>query len=105
MMKRKSYSKMTPAELAIATKRFDDEFVADEARPLTQDEQDQWIRVKAKRGRRKVGEGFQRISVSIEPGLLKRVTALAKERRISRSQLLAQALQDELARNRNRGRS
>lgn len=104
-MKRKSYSKMTPAELAIATKRFDDEFVADEARPLTQDEQDQWIRVKAKRGRRKVAEGFQRISVSIEQGLLKRVTALAKERRISRSQLLAQALQDELARNRNRGRS
>jgi Ribbon-helix-helix protein, copG family len=105
MMKRKSYSKMTPAELAIATKRFDDEFVADEARPLTQDEQDQWIRVKAKRRRRKVGEGFQRISVSIEQGLLKRVTALAKERRISRSQLLAQALQDELARNRNRSRN
>ncbi len=60
MMKRKSYSKMTPAELAIATKRFDKEFVADETRPLTRDEQNQWIRVKAKRGRRKVGEGFQR---------------------------------------------
>ncbi len=59
-MKRKSYSKMTPAELAIATKRFDKEFVADETRPLTRDEQNQWIRVKAKRGRRKVGEGFQR---------------------------------------------
>ena len=77
-MKRKSYSKMTPAELATATKRFDDEFVADEARPLTQDEQDQWIRVKAKGGRHKIGEGFQRISVSIELGLLKRVTALAR---------------------------
>ncbi len=59
-MKCKSYSKMTPAELAIATKRFDKEFVADETRPLTRDEQNQWIRVKAKRGRRKVGEGFQR---------------------------------------------
>ncbi len=100
-MKHNPYSNMTPAELAIATERFDKEFVTDEARPLTQDEQDQWIRVKAKRGRRKVGEGFQRISVSIEQGLLKRVTALAKERRISRSQLLAQALQDELARSRN----
>lgn len=101
-MKRKPYSKMTPEELATATKRFDKESVADETRPLTEDERDQWIRVKAKRGRRRVGEGFQRISVSIESGLLKRVTALAKERRISRSQLLAQALQDELARNRNR---
>ncbi len=103
MMKRKPYSKMTSAELAIATKQFDKEFVADETRPLTQDEQDQWIRVQAKRKRRKVGAGFQRISVSIELGLLKRATALAKERRISRSQLLAQALQDELARTRNRG--
>jgi hypothetical protein len=103
MMKSKSYSKMTPAELAVAAKRFNKEFVADETRPLTQDEQNQWIRVKAKRGRRKVGEGFQRISVSIELGLLKHVIALAKERRISRSQLLARALQDKLARNRNRG--
>ncbi len=35
-MNRKPYSKMTPAELAIATNRFDKEFVADETRPLTQ---------------------------------------------------------------------
>ncbi len=102
-MKQKPYSQMTSAELANVTQRFDQEFVADESRPLTEDEQSQWTRVKARRGRRKVGEGFQRISVSIESGLLKRVTALAKERRISRSQLFAQALQDELARNRDHG--
>jgi hypothetical protein len=94
---------MTTAELARATKRFDHEFIADEARPLTPDEQELWNRVKSRRGRPKVGEGFQRISVSIERGLLTRVTALAKERRISRSQLLAQALEAELARSGSRG--
>jgi hypothetical protein len=102
-MKQKTYTRMMPAELAETTKRFDEEFVADEARPLTPDEHEQWNRVKSKRGRPKVGEGFQRISVSIEQGLLKRVTALAKERHMSRSQLLAQALEETLARRSSRG--
>ena len=37
---------MTPEELAIATKRFDKDFVADEARPLTQNEQNQLMNCK-----------------------------------------------------------
>jgi metal-responsive CopG/Arc/MetJ family transcriptional regulator len=44
-----------------------------------------------------VGQGFKRVSVSLEKGLLKRATALAKKRRISRSKLFAQVLEEALA--------
>jgi hypothetical protein len=88
---------MTADELAEATKRFEEPFVADQSRPLTPEEREQWNRAKKKRGRPRVGRGFKRISVSIEQGLLERVTALAKERRISRSKLLAQVLEKALA--------
>jgi metal-responsive CopG/Arc/MetJ family transcriptional regulator len=46
----------------------------------------------------KIWRGFKRVSVSLEQGLLKRVTALAKQRRVSRSTLFAQALEEVLAR-------
>jgi hypothetical protein len=49
------------------------------------------------------GLAAPRRKVSIEQGLLKRVTALAKERRISPSQLLAEALEEKLARSGSRG--
>jgi hypothetical protein len=87
---------MSVRELQAATKQFDEPSVADRSRPLTPEEKSQWRRVKLKRGRPKTGQGYRRISVSIEGGLLKRITALAKRRRISRSKLFAQALQDAL---------
>jgi hypothetical protein len=96
-MKRKPYWEMTAEELAVATKQFEEPLVADQSRPLTPAEREQWQRVKRKRGRPKVGQGFKRVSVSLEQGLLQRVTALAKKRRISRSQLLAQVLEKAVA--------
>ena len=45
-----------------------------------------------------MGEGFKRVSVSLEQGLLIRVTAFAKKSRISRSMLVAKALEQALAR-------
>jgi len=96
-MKRKPYWEMTSKELAEATKQFDDPFVIDRSRPLTPAERKQWKRIKRKRGRPKIGQGFKRISVSLEQGLLRRATALAKKRRVSRSQLLAQMLERALA--------
>ena len=48
---------------------------------------------KEKKGRPTIGHGCQLISVSMERGLLKRVTALAKQRRVSRSRLLAEVLE------------
>lgn len=97
MKRRKQYWEMSTKELAAATKQFDEPFVADRSRPLTSLEREQWKRIKRKRGRPKVGQGHKRVSISIEQGLLKRVTTLAKKRRISRSKLLAQVLEEALA--------
>ncbi|HEV3259069.1 MAG TPA: ribbon-helix-helix protein, CopG family [Gemmataceae bacterium] len=97
-MKRKRYWEMTAEELAAATKQFNKPFVAEKSRPLTPAQREQWQRVQRKRGRPRIGKGFKRISVSLERGLLKRVTAAARKRRISRSKLFAQAIEATLAR-------
>ena len=96
-MKKKPYWEMTSAELTEATKQFDEPLVVDKSRPLSPAEREQWKRIKRKRGRPKKGQGFQRVSVSIERGLLKRASALAKRRRVSRSQLFAQMLEKALS--------
>ena len=92
-MKRKPYWEMTTPELAEATRQFDEPFVVDRSRPLNPQEKKEWNRAKRKRGRPKNGQGFQRISVSMERALLKRVTALAKKRRLSRSKLIAEVFE------------
>lgn len=96
-MKKKKYWEMTPEELEKATQQFDEPFVADKSRPLTKVEKEQWQKIQNKRGWPKRGLGYQRISLSIERGLLRQATALAKKRRISRSQLVAQALATALS--------
>jgi hypothetical protein len=95
-MKSKPYWEMKPKELAEATKTFDEQFVIDDSRPLNPLERAQWNRARRKRGRPKVGQGFKRVSVSLEQGLLDRVTAFAKKGRISRSALVARALEHVL---------
>jgi hypothetical protein len=96
-MTRNKYWEMNTQELAAATKQFDEPLVADKSRLLTPAEREQWARVKRKRGRPRVGQGYQRISVSLERGLLARVTALVKKRRITRSKLFTQVLEAALA--------
>ncbi|MCE9552087.1 MAG: ribbon-helix-helix domain-containing protein [Planctomycetes bacterium] len=98
-MKRKPPWEKKTAELAEETAQFDKEFAADAARSMTPAERKRWNRVKRKPGRPREGKGFQRISVSIEKGLLKQVTKVAKQRHISRSKLLAEAVQEILAAN------
>jgi hypothetical protein len=97
-MKKKPYWEMTSKELAAATKEYDESFALEKARPLTKAELEQWKHLKRKRGRPRIGQGFKRISVSIERGLLGRVTALARKLRVSRSKLFAQALGEVLTR-------
>jgi CopG-like RHH_1 or ribbon-helix-helix domain, RHH_5 len=97
-MNSKRYWEVNRNELAEATKQFDEPFVVDQSWPLTPEGQEQWKRASRKRGRPKVGEGFKRVSVSLEQGLLKRATALAKKRGMSRSSLVAKALEQALAR-------
>ena len=93
----KPHWKMTPSELLKATKQFDEPFVIDKSRALTSAERKQWESVRRKRGRPKVGKGFKRVSLSLEQDLLRRVTNLAKKRRISRSRLVAIVLTEMLA--------
>lgn len=96
-MPKKAFWNMTKDELAAATSTFNEEFVAERSRALSPAEQRRWRRLKAKRGRPKKGAGYQRVSISLEKGLLSRTTAQAKKQRIARSQLIAQALQSLLA--------
>jgi Ribbon-helix-helix protein, copG family len=96
-MKSKKYWEMNAKELTESTKNFDEPFVVDQSRPLNPAEREQWDRARRKRGRPKLGQGFKRVSVSLEQGLLKRVTALAKKSRISRSRLVARVLEQALA--------
>lgn len=98
-MKRQPLWEKKGTQLAEATAQFDKEFAADSARPMTSAERKRWNRVKRKPGRPREGKGFQRISVSIEKGLLKQVTKVAKQRHISRSKLLAEAVQEIIAAN------
>ena len=90
---KKKYWEMNTDELAAETARFDKSFVIDESRPLTPAERAKWNKVRRKRGRPKTGEGFKRITISLERGLARKVDALVKKRKTSRSRLLAQALE------------
>lgn len=97
MKKKKKYTEMNTAELAEATKQFDEEFVADRARPLTPEERKQWQRIRRKRGRPKLGAGVQVISVSLEKGLLQRTDRLRKKLGLKRAEFISQALQRAIA--------
>jgi hypothetical protein len=93
----KPYWDMTTEELREATKEFDEEFVADRAKPLTTPLQARWKRAKAKSARAENGSGQQTIAVRLEQALLDRCTALAKKKRISRDALIARGLKALLA--------
>lgn len=93
----KPYWEMTPEELQEATKEFDEEFVADQAKPLSRQMQIRWQRAKAKSARPDDGPGDKTITVRLEKGLLDRCTALAKKKRISRDALIARGLKALLA--------
>jgi hypothetical protein len=88
---------MTTEELREATKEFDEEFVADQAKRLTPPLQARWERAKAKSARAEDGPGQKTIAVRLEEALLDRCTALAKKKRISRDALIARGLRALLA--------
>ncbi len=92
----KRYSEMTSEELAEATKEFDEEFVAERAKPMASDMKARWERAKAK----SVGEedgGIEQITVRVEKTLLDRCTILAKKKRLSRDALVSRGLRALLA--------
>src|SRR5947209_13245870 len=95
--KEKPYWEMTTEELAEATKEFDEEFVADKAKPLTPEMRARWERAKAMPALSEDGNVEKSIGVRLDKHLLERCTALAKKKRISRDALIARGLRALLA--------
>ena len=93
----KPYWEMTTEELREATKQFDEEFVADRAKPLTPEMRARWEQARAKRPRPRDGETEQTIAVRLDKSLLDRATALAKKKRLTRDALVARGLRALLA--------
>jgi hypothetical protein len=88
----KRYQDMTTAELREATKEFDQEFIAEKARPMNAAEKARDRQLRRRRGRPRIGKGAEKINVCLEPDLLASFNRLAKQMGIGRSALIAQAL-------------
>jgi hypothetical protein len=94
--KLKPYWQMTTAELAEVTKEFDEELVADRARPLSPEMRARWRRAKAKQ-RSQPSTRDEVIIVCLDRDLLARCTRLARKRRLTRDSLISQSLRALLA--------
>ncbi len=87
--KPRSIAGMRGDELDAMVTEFDREFIADTFAPMTAEARQRYLRAKRKRGRPQVGSGSQRISVTVEKGLLKKADRLAKRLGMSRAKLIA----------------
>lgn len=63
------------------------------SRPLNAREREQWRRFKKKAGRPKIGRGTTNVSVSMEKNLLRQADRFARQNGMSRSELIAKAVQ------------
>jgi hypothetical protein len=79
------------------SREFDKEFIGDTFRPLSPENRRLWRKAKRKRGRPRVGRGADAVLVSLERTLLKRADAYAKSHGMSRSRLIARALEVALS--------
>ena len=74
-------------------KEFDKEFFFESGRPLTAAQRKLWEKAKSRpRGRPRVGNGAEVISVSVEKDLLAQADAEAKSQGISHAALIARGL-------------
>jgi hypothetical protein len=85
------YNRMTAEELEAETARFDREVPQGQIKPLTPAMKAAHAKARM-RGRPPVGNGSEKINITIERGLLKDVDRLAKRQGTSRSQLIARGL-------------
>jgi len=89
---------MSETELAKATGEFEKLFVFEKARPMTAAERGEERKLRRHRGRPKVGAGAEKVSISLEGGLLRKADALAKKEGVNRSELIAGFVMDGLRR-------
>ena len=91
--KTKWYSRMRPAELEAMALKFDREVDLAETKPLTPSMRQQERQARRKKpGRPRIGQGAEKLRISMEKGLLKQVDAYAEAHGMTRSDLIAQSL-------------
>jgi hypothetical protein len=93
------YGRMDAAELEEDVAKFDQEFIAETAKPLTKQERIRDQRARRKRGRPRVGGGARRVLVTIESSLLRRSDVYADKHGLTRSALIARGLEQLLGKN------
>jgi hypothetical protein len=85
------------AELAAVTKGAA-EIAFDETRPLPPAMAAAWDRAKRGRGRPRIGQGAEKVLISMEKRLLLVTDALARRKNLDRSKLIALAIREMLER-------
>jgi len=91
--KTKRYQDMNAAELAEATKEYDQPGTIHGTRPMTPAERAEERKARRRAGRPRIGRGSERINITIERGLLADADAVARRQKIGRSELIARSLQ------------
>src|SRR5688572_6536234 len=92
----RDYSTMSATELDAIAAKFDRTLIANDAKPLTPGMKEAWRRFRRRRGRPRVGEGAEKIRISIERALLRQADAAAREEGLTRSQFIAKSVQQAL---------
>lgn len=99
--RKKSYNKMTAAQLREATKDYDGELPVGPdslpGRPMNPAERKKWQKVRKKMGRPKIGKGVKRVMVSLEADLLQKSDRFAKKHHLSRSKMISAGLRKLIA--------
>ncbi|MCC6422131.1 MAG: hypothetical protein IT447_01520 [Phycisphaerales bacterium] len=95
----KPYWKMNAKELNEATRKYDSELIP--TTPLTAEMRKrlQEAKAKARAGRKPVGQGSKRVLITMERGLLQEADRLARQKGMSRSQLIADGLKTILTKS------
>ena len=91
------FAALSASEKEAFYRECDDPAIALRAEPLSPRMQKLWEKAKRKGGRPRVGRGATRVLISIERGLLEDADALARDQKITRSQLFSRGVKAVLA--------
>ena len=86
------YNEMTAQELDSEVARFDRE--SPKGKPLTAAQKAQHRRAKRRVGRPVVGKGAERVTITMERGLLRAADRFARKTNMSRSELIARGIRE-----------
>ena len=103
-MTTKTTSKPFKRPVAVKPSASSDEAVEidfDDTKPLSPLMAAKWARAKRGRGRPRIGEGSERVLISMEKRLLLVTDALARRKGLDRSKLVALAIREMLERDAN----